>query len=57
MDQNENLAKKLEEILTLLDELSLQQHLNAMAWEEGEEEQGAFCRSVASAVVVQRPPE
>ena len=27
--------KKSEEILTLLDELILQQHLKAMAWEEG----------------------
>ena len=35
MDQNENLAKKSEEILTLLDELILQQHLKAKAWEEG----------------------
>ena len=28
-------GKKSEEILTLLDELILQQHLKAMAWEEG----------------------
>ena len=27
--------QKTEEILTLLDELILQQHLKAMAWEEG----------------------
>ena len=27
--------QKSEEILTLLDELILQQHLKAMAWEEG----------------------
>ena len=28
-------GKKSEEILTLLDELILQQHLKAMTWEEG----------------------
>ena len=30
MDQNENLAKKSEEILTLLDELILEQHLKCV---------------------------
>ena len=41
--------KKLEDILTLFDELILQQHLKAMAWEEGRG------NKVPSAVVWHQP--
>ena len=35
-------GKKSKEILTLLDELILQQHLKAMAWKEGRENKVPF---------------